>query len=103
MAVSMWVQEEGAATGVRLAESRVPWSVMSDALNATDTPLLSGVDWAGDTIFNRIQIARLLPREVDHLRARLLQPEHQEMLDELERLMTMALKDVHRYLWFVGL
>ena len=78
------------------------WWVPPDVLNVRDTPLLIAVDPYGDTVFNRLQIERQLPREVEYLRAQLTGAEAVAMLDELERLMAVARQRVHRYLWFVG-
>jgi hypothetical protein len=83
-------------------EGAVPWKVPNGVVNERDTPLLVSVDTYGDTVFNRLQVERQLPREVAFLRERLTGADSVEMLDELERLMTLATKGVHRYLWFVG-
>ncbi|WP_223162837.1 hypothetical protein, partial [Nocardioides antri] len=42
-----------------------------------------------------------LVHEVEFLRTQ-LGSDHQPMLDEMERLMSVAAERVHRYLWFVG-
>ncbi|GAA5014893.1 hypothetical protein GCM10023317_53860 [Actinopolymorpha pittospori] len=98
----MWVRKEMPARGDRLDEGSVPWEVPDGVLNFRDTPLLVAVDPYGDTVFNRFQIERQLPREVTYLRQQLSHAGAVEMLDELERLMALATERVHRYLWFVG-
>ena len=101
MAISMWVRKEMPDRGERLDEGAVPWKVPEGLLNLRDTPLLVAVDPYGDTMFNRLQIERQLPREVEFVRSRLA-ADRQPMVDELERLMGVATERVHRYLWFVG-
>jgi hypothetical protein len=101
VALSMWVRGEMPERGHRVDEGTVAWTVPSDILNRRDTPMLVGVDPYGDTVFNRLQIERQLPREVEYLRAK-LSIEAGPMLDEVERLMGVATERVHRYLWFVG-
>ncbi|WP_332642323.1 hypothetical protein [Aeromicrobium sp.] len=101
MAISMWVRREMPGKGERLDEGSLPWKVPQGVLNLRDTPLLVAVDPYGDTMFNRLQIERQLPREVEFVRAQ-LGTDWQPMLDELERLMDVATERVHRYLWFVG-
>ena len=71
-------------------------------LNLRDTPLLVAVDPLGDTVFNRFQCSQQLPREIAYLREHLRSDAELAMLDELERLVTITLERVHRYLWFVG-
>lgn len=103
MGCSMWVRKEMPERGDRIDDSGyIAWDVPSGILNLRDTPLLVAVDPYGDTVFNRFQIERQLPREVAYLRTRLTDPEQVAMLDELERLMTVATVKVHRYLWFIG-
>jgi len=87
--------------GVRIDEGALAWKVPKGVLNLRDTPLLVAVDPYGDTVFNRLQIERQLPREVAFLREELAADFH-PMLDELERLMAVATDRVHRYLWFIG-
>jgi hypothetical protein len=98
----MWVRQEMPERGDRLDEGSVPWRISQGVLNVRDTPLLVGVDPYGDTVFNRFQIARQLPREVEYLRGQLTARETALMLDELERLVTVATERVHRHLWFIG-
>ena len=97
----MWVRKEMPEPGDRIDEGAVAWKVPQGVLNVRDTPLLVAVDPHGDTVFNRLQIERQLPREVQYLRE-CLDEAHQTMLNELERLMGVATARVHRYLWFVG-
>lgn len=97
----MWVRKEMSERGERLDASVLPWQVPSGVLNLHDTPLLAAVDPYGHTMFNRQQVERQLPGEVAFLRAELDEEWH-PMLDELERLMTVASDRVHRYRWFVG-
>lgn len=100
MGVTIRVRRE---RGERVDDSGgIGWKVPPDVLNVLDTPLLIAVDPYGDTVFNRLQIQRQLPREVEYLRAQLTGAEVVAMLDELERLMAVATQRVHRYLWFVG-
>lgn len=98
----MWVRKEMPERGDRLDEGSVAWKVPQGVLNLRETPLLVAVDPYGDTVFNRFQIERQLPREVEHLRRHVTDTSATEMLDELERLMAVATEGVHRYLWFVG-
>jgi hypothetical protein len=98
----MWVRKEMPERGDRLDESSVPWKVPLGVVNSQDTPLLVAVDPYGDTVFNRLQIERQLPPEIEYLRRELTNSDAGEMLDELERLMAVATERVHRYLWFVG-
>jgi hypothetical protein len=98
----MWVRKEMPERGERLDESALPWKVPQGVLNERETPLLVAVDPYGDTVFNRFQVERQLPREVALLRERLTDSHAVAMLDELERLMALATERVHRYLWFVG-
>jgi hypothetical protein len=99
--ISMWVRQEMPERGDRIDEGSVAWKVPPGVLNLRDTPLLVAVDPHGDTVFNRFQIRQQLPREIEYLRASLVS-DSQPMLDELERLMAVALDRVHRYVWFVG-
>ncbi|MEQ4205769.1 hypothetical protein [Actinopolymorpha sp. B9G3] len=101
MPINIWVRKEMPEPGARIDEGALPWKVPQGVLNLRDTPLLVAVDPYGDTVFNRFQIERQLPREVRFLREQ-LDAGFQPMLDELERLMTVATERVHRYLWFVG-
>jgi hypothetical protein len=98
----MWVRQEMPLPGVRIDESSVPWKTPNGVLNQRDTPLLIAVDPYGDTVFNKLQIERQLPREVAFLREQTKDPASVKMLDELERLMAVATERVHRYLWFIG-
>lgn len=98
----MWVRKEMPEAGARIEEGSVPWRVPDGVLNFRDTPLLIAVDPYGDTVFNRFQIERQLPREVAYLRQPMTAAGQGDMLDELERLMALATERVHRYLWFVG-
>ena len=61
--ISMWVRKEMPERGERLDESPIPWKVPNAVLNLRDTPLLAAVDPYGDTMFNRPQIEKQLPRE----------------------------------------
>jgi len=88
--------------GERIDEGGVAWKVPQGVLNERETPLLVAVDPYGDTVFNRFQVERQLPREVAYLREHLTGAESIKMLDELERLMALASERAHRYLWFVG-
>lgn len=97
----MWVRGENPERGDRIAEGAIPWRIPEVALNLADTPLLSAVDPYGDTVFNRLQVRRQLPTELQYLRRELPETEG-PMLDELERLMEVTSERVHRYLWFVG-
>lgn len=94
----MWVCSEGRE---RIDEGALAWKTPHEVLSVRDTPLLIGVDPYGHTVFNRPQIERQLPREVEFLRDRLAADMH-PMLDELDRLMVLASVRVHRYLWFIG-
>jgi hypothetical protein len=85
-----------------LDEGSIPWRVPQGVLNLRDTPLLVAVDPLGCTVFNRFQIERQLPREVEYLRRQLTATDAAQMLDELDRLMAIATERVHRYLWFIG-
>ena len=101
MPITMWVRKEMPARGDRIDEGALAWKVPQGVLNFRDTPLLVAVDPYGDTVFNRFQIERQLPREVEFLREH-LDLGSQPMLAELERLMAVATEHVHRYLWFIG-
>ncbi|GEL98047.1 hypothetical protein CTE05_15940 [Cellulomonas terrae] len=96
----MWVRNEA---GERVDGSGwIAWKVPSGVLSLRDTPLLIGVDAYGNTVFNRHQIRRQLPGELEHLREKVTDAESAAMFDELERLMAVATERVHRYLWFLG-
>jgi len=101
-AISMWVREEMPDRGERLAEAVVAWRPPAGLLNLRDTPLLVAVDPLGDTVFNRFQCERQLPREVAYLREHLHNEADVAMLDELDRLLDMIKQGIHRYLWFIG-
>jgi hypothetical protein len=101
--ISMWVRTESPEPGDRIDDSGwIAWKVPSGVLNLRDTPLLVAVDPYGDTVFNRFQISNQLPRELQYLRGRMTDSESAAILDELERLMSVATEKVHRYLWFIG-
>lgn len=97
----MWVRKEMPERGERIDEGALAWKVHQGVLNVRETPLFVAIDPYGDTVFNRFQIQRQLPREIEFLRKH-LEVGDQPMLDELERLMAVATERVHRYLWFVG-
>lgn len=99
--ISMWVRTEMSERGDRIDEGALAWKIPQGVLTIRDTPLLVGVDRYGDTVFNRQQIRRQLPDEVEFLRAH-LDLDGQTMLDELERLMGVAVERPHQYLWFIG-
>jgi hypothetical protein len=100
MPISMWVRKEA---GERVDGSGwIEWKVPDGALSLRETPLLIAVDPYGNTVFNRRQIERQLPRELALLRETVTDAESAAMFDELERLMAVACERVHRYLWFLG-
>ena len=101
MAITMCVRQHLIELGPAVDEGVVAWEVPQDFVYQSDTPLLAGVDPFGYTVFNRVQIERQLPSEVELMRARLT-PELHPMLDELDRLVAVAKQRVHRYVWFVG-
>ena len=68
-------------------------------LGDPDFPMLGFVDRYGDTVFNGLQMQRVLP-EVRLLRE--LTPDPPSALEELETLAEQCAEGVHQFLVFVG-
>jgi hypothetical protein len=64
-------------------------------------PMLASIDRYGDTIFNHLQIERLLV-EWESLTARAGTSEEEALLEAIKSLGRESLQGVHRYLVFIG-
>ncbi|MFJ9823008.1 hypothetical protein ACIRSU_01380 [Streptomyces sp. NPDC101160] len=62
-------------------------------------PLLASIDPYGDTVFNYLQVRRLLNELATY---RPTQPPSEEFLGDLRELCDVALSGPHRFLWFIG-
>jgi hypothetical protein len=64
-------------------------------------PLLAGIDPYGDTVFNRLQVERLVA-EANHL-LKAASGDEPTGLEDIEYIYaTFVRSPPHRYLWFVG-
>ena len=59
------------------------------------------IDCYGNTVFNRLQMGQFLA-ELQRIRAKHALPQHQAMLDEVERLARRCKTSFHYYLKFYG-
>lgn len=64
-------------------------------------PLLSGIEPAGDTVFNWVQL-RLMATELEGLRAYDLEQEEEASRSELERQIQARDPGPGTFLWFLG-
>lgn len=94
--ISVQVRKE---SGVVVVALDLPYDAPS-GVDAERFPLLSAVDPYGDTIFNRLQMSRLMD-EVRELMPRATS-EQQRMLTALSLACQRCESSVHQYLWFIG-
>jgi len=64
-------------------------------------PLLSGIDFYGDTVFNRPQMKRFI-LEWASVEASAISPEERELAKTIRELAGRCANDVHLYLKFIG-
>jgi hypothetical protein len=64
-------------------------------------PVLEEIDWYGDTVFNRLQIPRLLS-SWETLVSQCQNPSELEIADRVKALAIRCREGVHTYLKFVG-
>jgi hypothetical protein len=62
---------------------------------------LGGIDWYGNTVFNRGQMKRFID-EWDVLAAGTSDPEQKSLLASVRTLAIRCQRDFHLYLWFIG-
>ena len=67
----------------------------------TAYPMLSGIDWYGDTIFNGQQMQRFIP-EWQSLSSMAKSPEEQQIVGEVLDLARRCKDGIHLFLRFVG-
>ena len=67
----------------------------------TDEPLLAEIDWYGDTVFNRVQMARFLS-QWQIVVSKSKTPEELRIAEEVKALAMRCEESVHLYLKFVG-
>lgn len=75
--------------------------LLRELLPAGDCSLLSGIDFYGDTVFNRIQMNDLLP-ELTKLKANKLTSAQIAHVSAIEQLALKCKQEVHLYLKFIG-
>ncbi len=74
---------------------------LEHALPNDQTPLLNGVDFYGDTVFNRLQCKRLL-NEIGTLMSVTSDPEVHPVLNALAGMAQECSSGVHLYLRLIG-
>lgn len=62
---------------------------------------LNRVDWYGDTVFNRMQMADVVD-ELQRIRKNVSAPAEEELIDKLTRLAVRGQTEPHLYLKFYG-
>jgi hypothetical protein len=67
----------------------------------TASCVLSGIDWYGNTVFNRLQVKQFLD-EWEELFRKTSDMEEHLLLDGIKRLALRCQDDVHLYLKFIG-
>ncbi|MGW4237060.1 hypothetical protein ACWEJP_09495 [Streptomyces sp. NPDC004749] len=68
-------------------------------VDAARYPCLGGIDSYGDTIFNGLQVQRLL-EELDSYKA--ICSASVEFMEDLDELCRMVKSGTHRFIWFIG-
>lgn len=90
--------------GTRLGQIDDPENLLHQVLPQREDDsysLLSGVDWYGDTVFNRLQLPALRT-ELQRLQRQVVSAKHVELLERIARLAARAEAEVHLYLRFIG-
>ena len=64
-------------------------------------PMLTSIDFYGDTVFNRMQMERFLAEWAD-VRAKAHAPDEQALVSAVEGLARRCRDEVHLYLKFIG-
>ena len=64
-------------------------------------PMLASIDWYGNTVFNRMQIDRLLT-EWETLFSKAVAPAERSLLEAVKELSLNSREDVHQYVVFIG-
>jgi hypothetical protein len=64
-------------------------------------PMLTSIDFYGDTVFNRMQMDRFLAEWAD-VSAKAFGPEERELVSAIEGLARRCQDEVHLYLKFIG-
>jgi hypothetical protein len=93
--------EQGATQGDSVED---PTNILHRLLQQKDLaayPLLSGIDWYGDTIFNGQQMERFIPEWQDLAKAT-KSPEERQLLGEVLELARRCEDGIHLFLKFIG-
>ena len=78
-----------------------PTNILHRVLPHGGDDVLSGIDWYGDTVFNRQQMARFLSAWKT-LKTATEDPEALALLSAIERLAEQCANGTHLYLKFIG-
>jgi hypothetical protein len=101
MGLCIALQSESGEQTLMMADERNLLGRMLEKLDAQEFPMLSSIDIYGDTIFNRLQVSRLLT-ELDILLKRNLTADEQLLLQAVSDIGKKAQEDVHQYIVFIG-
>ena len=102
MGLEIQLQDElgGRIEGITDPQNLLPGLLPSNE-EAGAYPMLSGIDLYGDTVFNRLQIPRLLSELVD-IASNAQTDEDRKLVSEIEMLARRCADNLHTYLKFIG-
>lgn len=93
--------EHGEALEKAIGDPRRVLDGLLQRAASEDLPLLSGVDFYGDTIFNRQQMPRLI-KEWGELKGWAASTDQQDLVDRIVALCRRCESEVHTYFRIIG-
>lgn len=98
MAFDIVLQKESGVVIASIGDDR---NLLHRILIPGEATILGGIDWYGDTVFNRQQMKQFIPAWHDLL-ARALSEEDKILLSSIEALAQKCASGIHLYLKFIG-
>jgi hypothetical protein len=101
MGLCITLENEGGETSSTLTDDKNLLHKLLPSQDDESFPMLTSIDWYGNTVFNAVQMKRFLS-EWEHLTKRASTAEEKALTAGIKALALRCQDEVHHYLKFIG-